>query len=35
MTNEELLDLWRESGEPNFVKWLDKNMDKVDTVDEE
>lgn len=24
MTNQELIDLWRKSKEPSFVKWLDK-----------
>lgn len=34
MTNhQELIDLWRNSKEPNFVKWLDTKQKKCDFCD--
>lgn len=33
ITQKELLDIWRNSAEPNFIKWLDKNPKILDKVE--
>lgn len=35
LTQKELLDIWRKSTEPNFIKWLDKNPNILDKLNVE
>jgi len=38
MTNEELYEMWRASDEPNWLKWLEENIefyDEEEVEDEE
>lgn len=33
ITQKQLLDIWRNSCEPNFIKWLDQNAQILEKVE--